>query len=278
MNVFAICPKPNALVGRSHRFPAAATHWGYLVKQRNEVNLLSVHPYPSSVSDISPQRNGSLFGNHVNHVSGDKQGYSHLTTVTQRPLQILPFCGRASVEPAQTGRRASDVDRGGEREMNSPSVQYNHHCHAPHPYIIPHCHQSPIPSNANLNNANVPSILSMTNGRQQKCLLAQDRPSSTKNSSLACTYSKGVHSKPWKSHSTRSVWCHEQGTAEVSKFCWVKEPWIDSIAAICWSSNHILKYCCQQKPISCWLGFVTKRILSLKLLFCVCGEAQRTSR
>uniref|UniRef100_A0A671YTB8 Voltage-dependent L-type calcium channel subunit alpha n=1 Tax=Sparus aurata TaxID=8175 RepID=A0A671YTB8_SPAAU len=134
------------------------------------------------------RRNGGLFGNHVNHVSADQQGYSHPTTVTQRPLQILPFSCNT--------------------EMNSSSIQHNHHYHSPHPYDYPHCiptcHQSPIPSNANLNNANVPSLLSMTNGRQQKCLLRRDRPSSTKNGSSVSTYSKGVHDKLWKSHSTRT--------------------------------------------------------------------------
>uniref|UniRef100_A0A4W6C1H8 Voltage-dependent L-type calcium channel subunit alpha n=1 Tax=Lates calcarifer TaxID=8187 RepID=A0A4W6C1H8_LATCA len=133
------------------------------------------------------RRNGGLFGNHINHVSGDQQGSSHPTTVTQRPLQILPFSCKT--------------------EMNSSPIQYNHHYHPPHPYNYPHCnstcHQSPIPSNANLNNANVPSLLSMTSGRQQKCLLRRDRPSSTKNGSSASTYSKGVHDKPWRSHSTR---------------------------------------------------------------------------
>lgn len=162
-----------------------------------------------SVSGVSLQRNGGLFGNHVNHVSADQQGYSHPTTVTQRPLQILPFSCSPSIEPNQTGMRAGDGNRGGETEINSSPIQYNHHYHSPHPYNYPHCistcHQSPIPSNANLNNANVPSLLSMTNGRQQKCLLSRGRPSSTKNGSSVSTYSKGVHDKPWKSHSTRSV-------------------------------------------------------------------------
>ncbi|KAI3357267.1 hypothetical protein L3Q82_015715 [Scortum barcoo] len=154
------------------------------------------------------RRNGGLFGNHVNHVSVDQQGYSHPTTVTQRPLQILPFSCGASIEPTQIGRRSSDDNRRGETEMNSSPIQYNHNYHTPHPYNYPHCmssiHQSPIPSNANLNNANVPSLLSMTNGRQQKCLLRQDRASSTKNRSSVSTYSKGIHDKPWKSHSTRT--------------------------------------------------------------------------
>ncbi|XP_074500847.1 voltage-dependent L-type calcium channel subunit alpha-1D isoform X2 [Sebastes fasciatus] len=149
------------------------------------------------------RRNGGLFGNHVNHVNADQQGCSHPTTVTQRPLQILPFSCSAPTEPTQTGTRASDADRGADTEMNSSPIQYNHHYHTPHPYNSPQCistcHQSPIPSNANLNNANVPSLLSMTNGRQQqKCLLRRDRPSSVS------TCSKGVQDKLWKSHSTRS--------------------------------------------------------------------------
>uniref|UniRef100_A0A665U6B8 Voltage-dependent L-type calcium channel subunit alpha n=1 Tax=Echeneis naucrates TaxID=173247 RepID=A0A665U6B8_ECHNA len=118
------------------------------------------------------RRNGGLFGNHVNHVSGHQQSSSHLTTVTQRPLQILPF---------------------------SCSSLYNHHYHPPRPQNYPHCnstcHQSPVPSNANLNNANVPSLLSMTSGRQQKCLLRRDRPSSTKNPSSASKNTKEAHDK-----------------------------------------------------------------------------------
>ncbi|KAL3063951.1 hypothetical protein OYC64_000292 [Pagothenia borchgrevinki] len=154
------------------------------------------------------RRNGGLFGNHVNHVGADQQGYSHPTTATQRPLQILPFSCGGSTGPTQTGRRASEGDAGEETEMNSSPIQYNHHYHSPHPYNNPHCiptcHQSPIPSNANLNNANVPSLLSMANGRQQKCLLGRDRPSSAKNRSSVSTYSRGVHNKLWKSHSTRT--------------------------------------------------------------------------
>nr|XP_019944626.1 PREDICTED: voltage-dependent L-type calcium channel subunit alpha-1D-like [Paralichthys olivaceus] len=154
------------------------------------------------------RRNGGLFGNHVNHVSGDQQGSSHPTTVTQRPLQILTLSCSSSTEPTQTGRRAGSNDREGETEMNSSPIQYNHHYHPPHPHNSPHCNstrnQSPIPSNANLNNANVPSLLSMTSGRQQKCLLKRDRPSSTKKGSSASTHSKGAHDKTLRSHSTRT--------------------------------------------------------------------------
>jgi len=160
----------------------------------------------SSVSLVSLQRNGGLFGNHI---GADQQGCFHPTTVTQRPLQVLPFSCSASTESTQTGRRASDAERGEDVEMNSSPIQYNHHDHTPHPYHYPHfvstCHQSPIPSNANLNHANVPSLSSMPTGRQQKCLLRGERPSSTKKGPSVSTYSKGVHDKLWKSHSPRSV-------------------------------------------------------------------------
>lgn len=168
-----------------------------------------------TVTGVTLQRNGGLFGNHVNHVCGDQGGSSHPTTTTQRPLQILTLSCSSSTEPAQTGSRASGNDREAETEMNSSPIQYNHHYHPPHANKSPHCNspgnQSPIPSNANLNNANVPSLLSMTSGRQQKCLLRRDRPSSAKNGSSACTYGKGAHAgqakahKLVKSHSTRSV-------------------------------------------------------------------------
>uniref|UniRef100_I3J0B9 Voltage-dependent L-type calcium channel subunit alpha n=1 Tax=Oreochromis niloticus TaxID=8128 RepID=I3J0B9_ORENI len=129
------------------------------------------------------RRNGSLFGNHVNHIGGDQQASSHPTTVTQRPLQILPFSST---------------------ELNSSPILYNQLHHTTHyPHCNSTCVQSPIPSNANLNNANVPSLLSMTIARQQKCL-RRSRPSSTRNASSTTTYSKGLQGKPWKSHSTRS--------------------------------------------------------------------------
>ncbi|KAM4562919.1 voltage-dependent L-type calcium channel subunit alpha-1D [Odontesthes bonariensis] len=153
------------------------------------------------------RRNGGLFGNHVNHVGGDQQGSSYPTTATQRPLQILPFSCSVSIAPTLIGRRASSSDREGETEMNSSPIQYNHHHHSPHPCDYPHCNstcrQSPIPSNANLNNANVPLLLSMSSERQQKCLLQRSRPSSTRNRS-STSYSKGVLNKTWKSHSTRT--------------------------------------------------------------------------
>uniref|UniRef100_A0A3Q2Q2L2 Voltage-dependent L-type calcium channel subunit alpha n=1 Tax=Fundulus heteroclitus TaxID=8078 RepID=A0A3Q2Q2L2_FUNHE len=152
------------------------------------------------------KRNGGLFGNHVNHVGMD---YGQPTTVTQRPLQILPVYCTPSIAPTQICRRASSSDKEGEMETNSSPIHCNHHHHHS-PHLYDYCNstypQSPIPSNANLNNANVPSLLSMTSGRQQKSLLQRCRPSSARNKS-STTYSRGLHNKPWKSHST-SFTCH----------------------------------------------------------------------
>ncbi|XP_037101743.1 voltage-dependent L-type calcium channel subunit alpha-1D isoform X8 [Syngnathus acus] len=151
------------------------------------------------------RRNGSLFGNHVDHVGTTPQGSAHPTTVTQRPLQILPFSCDASVEPTQTSMR--DNDRSEETEMNSSSVQYNHHHQASHQSdyscFNSNHEQAPVPSNANLNNANVPMLLSVTRGQQQKHLLTTDPPSSTKTGSPVST-----RSKPWKSLSMRRH-CYE---------------------------------------------------------------------
>uniref|UniRef100_A0A3Q3EXS5 Voltage-dependent L-type calcium channel subunit alpha n=1 Tax=Labrus bergylta TaxID=56723 RepID=A0A3Q3EXS5_9LABR len=154
------------------------------------------------------RRNGGLFGNHANHVNVDQQGHFIPTTVTQRPLQILPFSDSASNEPSQTDRRANENDRGGDAEINMPPIQYNHY-HTSHLYNHPHCisfcHQSPIPSNANLNNANLPPLLSLSNGRQQKCLLRPNHPSSSKNGTSVITVNKGVQDKR-RNSSTSSVW------------------------------------------------------------------------
>uniref|UniRef100_A0A3Q2FCL5 Voltage-dependent L-type calcium channel subunit alpha n=1 Tax=Cyprinodon variegatus TaxID=28743 RepID=A0A3Q2FCL5_CYPVA len=126
------------------------------------------------------RRNGGLFGNHINHIGTD---HTQPTTVTQRPLQILSSHCTPSIVPTQICR-----------QMNSSPIHYNHH-HSPHLYDYPHCNstspQSPIPSNANLNNANVPPLLSMTSGRQQTCLLQRCRPSSARNKT-STTFSKGT--------------------------------------------------------------------------------------
>uniref|UniRef100_A0A3P9HN73 Voltage-dependent L-type calcium channel subunit alpha n=1 Tax=Oryzias latipes TaxID=8090 RepID=A0A3P9HN73_ORYLA len=120
------------------------------------------------VSDKHIDENESLYV-----LFGDQQGSHPPTTVTH-----------ASVAPTQNNRTSSSGREGDE--------EYNHHL-PPLPDGSPRCnftvHLSPIPSNANLNNANVPSLLSTTPGGQQKCLLQRSCPSSTRNRSPT-TYSK----------------------------------------------------------------------------------------
>uniref|UniRef100_A0A6Q2ZR37 Voltage-dependent L-type calcium channel subunit alpha n=1 Tax=Esox lucius TaxID=8010 RepID=A0A6Q2ZR37_ESOLU len=93
------------------------------------------------------RRNGVLFSNHTNHINGHPQGSTHRTSVTQRPLQFPPPPGHASVERSQAGSE--------ERAGNSHP--YNHR----YP-------KSPISSNANLNNANVPTVPSLTVREQRQ--------------------------------------------------------------------------------------------------------------
>ncbi|XP_034151619.1 voltage-dependent L-type calcium channel subunit alpha-1D isoform X5 [Esox lucius] len=95
------------------------------------------------------RRNGVLFSNHTNHINGHPQGSTHRTSVTQRPLQFPPPPGHASVERSQAGSE--------ERAGNSHP--YNHR----YP-------KSPISSNANLNNANVPTVPSLTVREQRQRL------------------------------------------------------------------------------------------------------------
>uniref|UniRef100_A0A8C7V4Q0 Voltage-dependent L-type calcium channel subunit alpha n=1 Tax=Oncorhynchus mykiss TaxID=8022 RepID=A0A8C7V4Q0_ONCMY len=95
------------------------------------------------------RRNGVIFSNHTNHVNGDHRGSAHQTNVTQRPLQVPPPSCHASVDPSQVGSE----ERAGEPHW------YN--------YYYP---KSPISSNANLNNANVHPVPSLTNGGQRRCL------------------------------------------------------------------------------------------------------------
>ncbi|XP_041654848.1 voltage-dependent L-type calcium channel subunit alpha-1D-like [Cheilinus undulatus] len=150
------------------------------------------------------RRNGGLFGNHVNCVSADHPSYFIPTTVTQRPLLILPFSVSASHE---ADRRANENDREDTATNLSP-VQYNN-CHSPHlcshEHCISFCQQSPVPSNANLNNANLPSLLSMTSGRQQECLRRQCHPSSTTKGISVITINKGVQDKPRNSSSASNA-------------------------------------------------------------------------
>ncbi|XP_056131493.1 voltage-dependent L-type calcium channel subunit alpha-1D [Lampris incognitus] len=159
------------------------------------------------------RRNGGLFGNHVNHINGDQRGSTHLSNVTQRPLQVLPSSSNVSTEPTFISRRADDNEKGGERDGTASPIQYNHNYYSPHLHNNPHAnstyHQSSMSSNANLNNANnVPSVFSMmTKGRQRKRSLRQGQSHSTTNGAPATSGSshnnKGEQDRPWRTHSMR---------------------------------------------------------------------------
>ncbi|XP_048096351.1 voltage-dependent L-type calcium channel subunit alpha-1D [Alosa alosa] len=86
------------------------------------------------------RRNGGLLGNHLNHVNGDNRGAAGQTNVTQRPLQVPALPCHSHTDPAHSlsddGPLYANINAG-------------------------LCHKS---SNANLNNANVPTLPTVTNG------------------------------------------------------------------------------------------------------------------
>lgn len=106
------------------------------------------------------QRNGGLFGNHVNHVNGDHRGSSTSTNVTQRPLHVPPLPFYVQVEPPPQPLYAQN------RPYSNPNL----------------CFKSPKSSNSNLNNANVPCMPVLTNGGQHRP--HPDRPTRSRVSSL----------------------------------------------------------------------------------------------
>ncbi|CAJ1085557.1 voltage-dependent L-type calcium channel subunit alpha-1D [Xyrichtys novacula] len=122
------------------------------------------------------RQNGRLFGNLVSTVNVDHQGYFIPTTVTQRPLQILPFSTSASVNPISADREASINDRE-DTEINFPSAHHN-------------CHYTPHPN---------------SNEKQQRCLFGQRRLASAQNGTSVFTINKGVQDNPWKSNSTKDA-------------------------------------------------------------------------
>ncbi|XP_051777018.1 voltage-dependent L-type calcium channel subunit alpha-1D [Erpetoichthys calabaricus] len=88
------------------------------------------------------RRNGGLFGNHVNHVNGDRRNSSYQTNATQRPLQIQ----------TPSGHRSYDSEKHNLFVKTGNSLFHNHYNH--HSVIK----SSPKSTNANLNNANMSLI------------------------------------------------------------------------------------------------------------------------
>uniref|UniRef100_A0AAV2M1W6 Uncharacterized protein n=1 Tax=Knipowitschia caucasica TaxID=637954 RepID=A0AAV2M1W6_KNICA len=134
------------------------------------------------------RRNGGLFGDHLNHLD---QGQA--TTVTQRPLQILP--SPLDLTPPELGPPSpldlTPLDLT-PPELGPPSP-LDLTPPPPSP-LLNHYGRSPVPSNANLNNAN----------RGQQRLLQRARPASVH--SRSSPYSR-LKDQGWKSHSTRFTGC-----------------------------------------------------------------------
>eukprot|EP00063_Salmo_salar_P048274 XP_014023109.1 PREDICTED: voltage-dependent L-type calcium channel subunit alpha-1D-like isoform X11 [Salmo salar] len=118
-------------------------------KKRKEEGLVGVHASQNNTA-IALQRNGGLFGNHVNHVNGDhhRRSSSHQTNATQRPLQVQPPPHYAHMEqPVGRLCRAN--------AMSHPNHHHHHHRHHHHNSSYG---KSPKSTNINLNNANVSSL------------------------------------------------------------------------------------------------------------------------
>ncbi|XP_053098404.1 calcium channel, voltage-dependent, L type, alpha 1D subunit, a isoform X13 [Pangasianodon hypophthalmus] len=117
-------------------------------KKRKEEGLVGVHPTQNNTA-ITLQRNGGLFGNHINHINGDPhRGSGHQTNATQRPLQVHPPPHYADMEQP-VGR----LDRA------NAMAQHNHHHHHHHHHNHHNSYsKSPKSTNINLNNANMSSL------------------------------------------------------------------------------------------------------------------------
>ncbi|KAK1786586.1 hypothetical protein P4O66_003033 [Electrophorus voltai] len=158
-------------------------------KKRKELGLVGRHT-SSLNTTVALQRNGGLFGNHLNHINGDHRGPPHSTNVTQRPLQVPPLPFYVQVEPlphllCAPNRRPHPCSQ------SNPSLSYL---------------KAPEPSNSNLNNANTPCGNALANGGQHvNCSLRDGRPSRRGVSSLSPYLNrKGGRESHQRSHFKRS--------------------------------------------------------------------------
>ncbi|XP_036388954.1 voltage-dependent L-type calcium channel subunit alpha-1D-like [Megalops cyprinoides] len=126
------------------------------------------------------RRNGGLFGNHVNHFSGERRGSVHQTNATQRPLQV---------QPPPSFAPPVDHDRFNRTANFMPHNHLNHHHNS---YT-----KSPKSTNANLNNANASSVPNGKRRRHHDCAPANGYPSKG-------SYFKSDHDKQRKPHGRRT--------------------------------------------------------------------------
>ncbi|XP_028848761.1 voltage-dependent L-type calcium channel subunit alpha-1D isoform X7 [Denticeps clupeoides] len=109
-----------------------------------EEGLVDINP---DEDDEIYRRNGGLFGNHLNHISGNNRGLTQQTNVTQRPLQVPPPSFYIHVESNSL------------REQQEDGLQY----------VNPNLYFYQKSSNTNLNNANVPSMTAMASVAVGQC-------------------------------------------------------------------------------------------------------------
>uniref|UniRef100_A0A8B9FX99 Voltage-dependent L-type calcium channel subunit alpha n=1 Tax=Amazona collaria TaxID=241587 RepID=A0A8B9FX99_9PSIT len=91
---------------------------------------------------LETDRNGALFGNHVNHISSDRRDSFQQINTTHRPLHVQ----RPSIPSA------SDTEKNMYHQAGN-SVYHNHHNHNSVGKQVPNS------TNANLNNANVSKVV-----------------------------------------------------------------------------------------------------------------------
>lgn len=97
------------------------------------------------------QRNGALFGNHINHVSSETRDSFQQINTTHRPLHVQ----RPSI-PSASENTEKNI-----HHSTGNSLFHNHHSH--HSHHSHHNHNSvgkqvPNSTNANLNNANMSKV------------------------------------------------------------------------------------------------------------------------
>ncbi|XP_072328588.1 voltage-dependent L-type calcium channel subunit alpha-1D [Scyliorhinus torazame] len=120
---------------------------------------------PEEDEDIY-RRSGGLFGNHVNHVSGEEQNVFQQTNATQRPLQVK----RPSTPPID------DSDKSPPSTNFANSISHNQ-------FNSLSGKISPNSTNANLNNANVSKI---ANGKHSSSLRREQASGKNCNSHTLC--------------------------------------------------------------------------------------------
>ncbi|XP_015671692.1 voltage-dependent L-type calcium channel subunit alpha-1D [Protobothrops mucrosquamatus] len=115
-------------------------------KKRKEQGLVGKYPAKNTTVALQFQRNGALFGNHINHVSTDTRDSCQQINTTHRPLHVQRPLVSCMVDTT-------------EKNVHPPtgnSLFHNHHSHHNHNSVGKHVPNS---TNANLNNANMSKMV-----------------------------------------------------------------------------------------------------------------------